>query len=30
MPTSMFDYILLIGMAAAGSGLLLRTLFKKR
>jgi hypothetical protein len=28
--TSMFDYILIIGMAAAGSGLLLRTLFKKR
>lgn len=28
--TSMFDYILIIGMAAAGSGLLLRTVFKKR
>lgn len=28
--TSLFDYILMIGMAAAGSGLLLRVLFKKR
>lgn len=28
--TSMFDYILMFGMAAAGSGLLLKTLFKKR
>jgi hypothetical protein len=28
--TSMFDYILIFGMAAAGSGLLLRTVFKKR
>lgn len=28
--TSMFDYILIIGMAAAGSGLLLKTVFKKR
>lgn len=28
--TSMFDYVLIFGMAAAGSGLLLRTLFKKR
>ena len=28
--TSMFDYILIFGMVAAGSGLLLRTLFKKR
>ena len=28
--TSMFDYILILGMAAAGSGLLLRVLFKKR
>ena len=28
--TSMFDYILMFGMAAAGSGLLLRTVFKKR
>lgn len=28
--TSMFDYILIFGMAAAGSGLLLKTLFKKR
>ena len=27
--TSMFDYILIFGMAAAGSGLLLKTLFKK-
>lgn len=29
MPTSMFDYIIIFGMAAAGSGLLLKTLFKK-
>ena len=28
--TSMFDYILMFGMVAAGSGLLLKTLFKKR
>lgn len=28
--TSMFDYVLILGMAAAGSGLLLKTLFKKR
>lgn len=28
--TSMFDYILILGMSAAGSGLLLKTLFKKR
>ena len=28
--TSMFDYILILGMAAAGSGLLLKTVFKKR
>ena len=28
--TSMFEYILIIGMAAAGAGLLLKTLFKKR
>ena len=28
--TSMFDYILIFGMTAAGSGLLLKTLFKKR
>lgn len=28
--TSMFDYIIIIGMAAAGSGLLLKTLFQKR
>ena len=28
--TSMFDYILIFGMVAAGSGLLLRTLFKKK
>ena len=28
--TSMFDYILIFGMAGAGSGLLLKTLFKKR
>lgn len=30
VPTSMFDYILIVGLAAAGSGLLLKTLFKKR
>lgn len=30
MPTTMFNYILMFGMAAAGSGLLLKTLFKKR
>lgn len=28
--TSLFDYILIFGMTAAGSGLLLKTLFKKR
>lgn len=28
--TSMFDYILILGMAGAGSGLLLKTVFKKR
>ena len=28
--TSMFDYILILGMSAAGAGLLLKTLFKKR
>jgi hypothetical protein len=28
--TSMFDYIIIIGFAAAGSGLLLKTLFKKK
>ena len=28
--TSMFDYILIFGMVAAGKGLLLKTLFKKR
>lgn len=28
--TSLFDYLLIFGMAAAGSGLLLKTLFKKR
>lgn len=28
--TSLFDYVLIFGMAAAGSGLLLKTLFKKR
>ena len=28
--TSMFDYILIFGMAAAGTGLLLKTLFKKK
>lgn len=28
--TSMFDYVLIFGMAAAGSGLLLKTLFKKK
>ncbi len=27
--TSMFDYILIFGMVGAGSGLLLKTLFKK-
>lgn len=30
LTTSLFDYILIIGMAAAGSGLLLRTVFKKK
>ncbi len=28
--TSMFDYVLILGMAGAGAGLLLRTMFKKR
>ena len=28
--TSLFDYILILGMAAAGAGLLLRTMFKKK
>lgn len=28
--TSMFDYILMIGMAAAGFGLILKTLFRKK
>ena len=28
--TSLFDYILILGMAAAGSGLLLRTVFKNK
>lgn len=28
--TSMFDYVLIFGMSAAGSGLLLKTLFKKK
>ena len=28
--TSMVDYLIIIGMAAAGSGLLLKTLFKSR
>lgn len=28
--TSMFDYVLILGMAAAGSGLLLKTVFKKK
>ena len=28
--TSLFDYILIFGMTAAGSGLLLKTMFKKR
>lgn len=28
--TSMFDYVLILGMTAAGAGLLLKTLFKKR
>ena len=28
--TSLFDYILIIGMAAAGAGLLLRTTFRKK
>ena len=30
LTTSLFDYILIIGMEAAGSGLLLRTVFKKK
>ena len=28
--TSLFDYILIIGMSSAGAGLLLRTLFKRK
>lgn len=28
--TSLFDYILILGMAAAGTGLVLKTVFKKR
>ncbi len=28
--TSLYDYILFLGMAAAGAGLLLRTVFKKK
>ena len=28
--TSLFDYVLIIGMAAAGAGLLLRTTFRKK
>lgn len=28
--TSLFDYVLIFGMAAAGAGLLLRVLFKKK
>ncbi len=28
--TSMYEYILIVGMAAAGAGLLLKTVFKKR
>lgn len=28
--TSMFDYILILGMAAAGAGLLLKTMFKRK
>ena len=30
MATSMFDYIIIIGLVAAGSGLLLKTLFRKK
>ncbi len=30
MTTSMFDYIIIVGLAAAGSGLLLKTLFRKK
>ena len=30
LTTSMFDYILILGMAAAGSGLLLKNVFAKR
>ena len=30
MSTSLFDYILIFGMAAAGAGLLLKTLIKKK
>lgn len=30
MSTSMFDYVLILGMAAAGSGLLLKNVFAKK
>ena len=30
MATSLYDYIIIFGLAAAGSGLLLKTVFKKR
>lgn len=30
MTTSLYEYIIIIGMVAAGAGLLLKTLFKKR
>lgn len=30
MATSLYDYILFLGMAAAGAGLLLRTVFKRK
>lgn len=30
MTTSLYDYIIIFGLAAAGSGLLLKTVFKKR
>ena len=30
MPTSMFDYILIFTMVAAGTGIILRTIFKKK
>ncbi len=29
MPTALYDYIIIIGLAAAGSGLLLKTVFKR-